>query len=329
MERHLPLTILSLPADGPRLEESQRKASPQVRLPIQAKLPHIPGRSEFGQPTASIKSGAASIKSGAASSKSGVGEPSVTGTLGLSIHDVPPVPHSPPSLCLPKAVPGSGSAPSVHEEGSTGSLGQAPEQPSPATGSAAPSTSVAASDVPDVEARPDVAAVTSSPPMPPQQSIPTTSRSLAPRGPHQPFSISGLLGGRKESESFEQAMKLPPDQTLIASVSSRKPAGSGEGGRSAFMLSNKKGGSPAASRQPYGAVAEGLKLSTSSVVRDSASGIVTSKLFEAPKSPAEPPLIGMATSFALMNVSASRKMPASLPDIPEPAAGSVRSSVHE
>lgn len=316
MERHLPLTILNLPAVGPRLEKGQRKAFPQVRLSIHAELPRLPGSPEFGQPTAPVKSGLASTKSGA-------GEPSVTGTLALTTHDVNPVPPTPPSLCLRTAVPGPTPAAPVHEEESTGSLERAPEQPPPVTGLAAPSTSAS---VPDV---PDAAAVNSSPPMPSQQPITTTSRSLAPCGPNQPASISGLLAGRKASESFEQAMKLRPDQALGSSVSSRRPGGSGEGGRSVFMPSNKQVGASAASRQPDGAVAEGIKLSTSSVVRDSASGVVTSKLLEAPQSPAEPPLIGMATSFALMNVSASRTMPAALPDIPEPAAASMRSSSHE
>ncbi|KAL8452920.1 hypothetical protein Emag_002137 [Eimeria magna] len=144
---------------------------------------------------------------------------------------------------------------------------------------------------------------------------------------------SSPLGGRSGSGLVEHSLSLRRAEennllgtswsspTASPSTSVEKPS-PGERQGSKMSLAEQMTSAAANQMPALSPPVDGLKLSVSSLRRDSATGTFSSRVFEAPSSPTEPPAISLSTSEGLRNVSASRSPRTSLPDIPDFVLGS-------
>ncbi|KAL8447511.1 hypothetical protein Emed_004299 [Eimeria media] len=314
MERHLPLTILNLPASSQRPSASSSAGSlPSQHVGRQPKteMPRLPSRPELFRAAASTES--LSLAQGRSTSfRANANDTSTT-------HPAP--------IKLPSITSNAVSA-SIKLPSST-LASQALRSSELMSRKSFESSGTAGSRSPSSEDAP----AHSSPLSSPMQQSRTTSK-LGESSPSQSVEIasrSSLLGGRSGSGLVEHSVSLrrAEEDGLMGtslSLSAEKPS-TGERQSSKMSLAEQMS-SAAASQLPAPPV-DGLKLSVSSLRRDSATGTFSSRVFEAPSSPTEPPAISLSTSVGLRNVSASRSPHTSLPDIPDFVLGSQGSQQSE
>ncbi|KAL8270520.1 hypothetical protein Esti_005557 [Eimeria stiedai] len=312
MERHLPLTILNLPAASQRPAAYRGSGPLHVSRQAKSEMARVPSRPELvgaASSTEIVPSGHERI-----------------GSFKLNETNATPSP-----IELPSTNSNAASAP-IKLPSTTSNAASAPIK-LPSTASCAlrselmsrkssKSSGTAGSLSPPVEDAPAQSPLSS----PLQRSRAST----VDPSPHQSIEVaarSSLLAGRSGSNLLEHSVSLRHDEELkslgtSSSLALEKPFGSGERQGSKMSFAEQVASAAASQRPVLSPPADGLKLSVSSLRRDPATGTFNSRVFEAPSSPTEPLAIGLSASVGLMNLSASRSSRASLPDIPDAMLGS-------
>ncbi|CDJ35980.1 uncharacterized protein EMH_0049030 [Eimeria mitis] len=273
MERHLPLTILTLPSSSRRqvTGEVRREQFPPVHSPMHSEGTNCVSPGPVSEQPMQIKK---------------------ENSFGSASSATPTSPQL-SSISLPKPLPSLGGSGSSFEKlptadqptgSSTGQVGH------PLRASSSSSLSaVLTGGLPDVptaterwESEPSNSSTSSRQVTLP---TPTLARATSSATIAQSTAPSGLLELRKNSSSLDKV--------------SERSTPSGGGSRSKLLM-------PKGSLDSIMVGEEGLKLSTRSVVRDSLSGEVASVVFEPPKNTAGQSLLDTATSAAMKEIALPR-----------------------
>ncbi|KAL8428064.1 hypothetical protein ACSSS7_007418 [Eimeria intestinalis] len=301
MERHLPLTILNFPVASHRPAGHRSSSPSHVNSLAKTEMPRLPSRPELVVRTASSAEIVSPGQEGKSSFKlNDTGAAPAPIRLPSTVVNPAPTPLKLPSITL-------GSAAARNEIMARKSFD---------------SSGSSRSRSPSIE---DISAHSS-------LSSPLQQRraSTLDRLPHRSMAIAphpGLLAGRSGSGLLEHSVSLRHEEEKNAlgessSVALEKPPSTSERHGSKMSLAEQMASAATSKSASSTSPVEGLKLSVSSLRRDSATGVFTSQVFEAPSSPTEPSAIALSTSIGLKNVSASRLPRAALPDIPDSVSGS-------
>lgn len=284
MERHLPLSVLKLPAvslQQVQRADRQQKAAARSSSLAERPVPRL--------------SGGAGPSGSASQHTSSQGESEVLRSTGVSG----------PSFSIQASV--------LSRSGSGFRGKKDVGEPLPAALSRCRSS---ASLLPPTSSSPealrDLVTVSTSPPA----SRRFTERSLQLPGPplsSQQSPPGGLFKSR-QGDGLDEPSRPSPRHQAAKPYAPSKGAPDFKGkGVSGFLSSRQKLGGTESRQSLSGMSAAGLKLSTRNVVRDSRSGAIAPRVFEAPSTSDEPSVVGLASLLAGGPAGAAAT---ALPDIP-------------
>ncbi|XP_026191970.1 uncharacterized protein LOC34623099 [Cyclospora cayetanensis] len=313
MERHLPLSIFNLPATGHRLEGREGRASGQGYLTVQQpEASPIDSGVESWQPVTLPQTHLAESATGSAP----------TAQRSSDIRLLKPLSSASRTLLSSQPFLGKENM----ERSSMMGYSQSSRLPRGRT-SSIPSPLQGLSDLSSVsDTQDDEAPHSTSPsPLPPPSSISSRAPSPSDALP-QPSALSGLLHKRKDDFLGSADSLLAGEAGSASSAVLRKPAGYGSGVAKAAGIKGSRAevGASLNLLDPAAMEQDALKLSIRSVVRDSTSGAVASRVFRPPENNTGQAHLDLPTAQGLRSIIASRTVS---PELPKEPPGKVMGSV--
>ncbi|OEH76668.1 hypothetical protein cyc_07063 [Cyclospora cayetanensis] len=313
MERHLPLSIFNLPATGHRLEGREGRASGQGYLTVQQpEASPIDSGVESWQPVTLPQTHLAESATGSAP----------TAQRSSDIRLLKPLSSASRTLLSSQPFLGKENM----ERSSMMGYSQSSRLPRGRT-SSIPSPLQGLSDLSSVsDTQDDEAPHSTSPsPLPPPSSISSRAPSPSDAFP-QPSALSGLLHKRKDDFLGSADSLLAGEAGSASSAVLRKPAGYGSGVAKAAGIKGSRAevGASLNLLDPAAMEQDALKLSIRSVVRDSTSGAVASRVFRPPENNTGQAHLDLPTAQGLRSIIASRTVS---PELPKEPPGKVMGSV--